>query len=86
MQPDTLLSCRRVLRPGGQMVILLGVEVGGISLQSRLLRIFYRVTGQGTPDYRMLENNLSGLAQFGFTAKIHQIQVQQDILTVVIAV
>lgn len=86
LQPETLKSCRRVLRPGGQLVVLLGVEVGGDSLQNRVLRILYRITGQGTPDHNKLQNSLGGLIQFGFNAKIQKIQVQLDILTVIIAV
>ncbi len=85
-QAGTLLSCRRILRPGGRLVVLLGVEVGGNQLQSRMLRILYRVTGQGTPDVGRIENSLSGLIQYGFNATLKQIRFQEDILTIIVAV
>ena len=85
-QAETLRSCRRILRPGGRLVVLLGVDVGGNQMQNRLLKVLYRVTGQGTPDVRRLENNLSGLTQYGFNATLTQIRYQEDILTIIVAV
>ena len=81
-QAETLRSCRRILRPGGRLVVLLGVDVGGNQLQNRLLKVLYRVTGQGTPDVGRLENSLSGLTQYGFNATLTQIRYQEDILTI----
>ncbi len=85
-QAETLRSCRRILRPGGRLVVLLGVDVGGNQLQNRLLKVLYRVTGQGTPDVGRLENSLSGLTQYGFNATLTQIRYQEDILTILVAV
>ena len=83
--PETLIACRRVLRPGGLLVVLLGVQVGGDSIMSFLLRGLYRVTGQTLPDRNTLEESRIKLKEYGFTARIETIAYQQDLLTVIVA-
>jgi len=85
-QPETLHACRRVLRPGGRLVVLLGVQVGGNGVRNRLLLILYHVTGQGTPDLAVLEKSLAGLAKYGFKASVEPLLFKQDTLTVIIGV
>jgi ubiquinone/menaquinone biosynthesis C-methylase UbiE len=85
-QPETLRACRQVLRPGGRLVVLLGVRVGGNGLVDRMLRILYKATGQGTPDLDVLEKSLAGLSRYGFKATIENLRYQQDSLTVILAV
>jgi len=82
---ETLYACRRVLRPDGRLVILLGVQVGGKGLINRLLRTLYHVTGQGSPDVAVLEKSLAGLAQYGFKASLEHLLFQHDTLTIIIA-
>lgn len=83
--PETLAACRRVLRPGGLLVVLLGVQIGGGSVVSILLRGLYRVTGQALPDRNTLEESRIKLREHGFDARIETITYQQDLLTVIVA-
>ncbi len=41
-----LAECRRVLRENGEIIILMGVQPGGISAIDKLLRFLYRITDQ----------------------------------------
>lgn len=43
---QVLENSRRVLRKGGNMIILMGVEPGGFTLFDRLLRLLYRISNQ----------------------------------------
>lgn len=45
-EQSTLMECQRVLRKNGTLLILMGVQPGGISVIDRLLRFLYRVTDQ----------------------------------------
>ena len=81
--PETLKACRRVLRPMGKLIVLLGVQVGGGSIVSILLRRIYRVTGQTLPDRNTLEESRIKLNEYGFNARIETIAYQQDLLTVI---
>lgn len=83
--PETMHACRRILRPGGRLVVLLGVKVGGRGLIDHLLRILYNATGQGTPDLVVLEKSLAGLSRYGFQATLENLIYQQDNLTILIA-
>ncbi|MHB0988507.1 MAG: class I SAM-dependent methyltransferase [Bellilinea sp.] len=83
--PETLTACRRVLKPMGKLVVLLGVQVGGGSIVSILLRGLYRVTGQTLPDRNTLEESRIKLKEYGFTARIETIAYRQDLLTVIVA-
>ncbi len=83
--PETLKACRRVLRPMGKLIVLLGVQVGGGSIVSILLRGIYRVTGQTLPDRNTLEESLMKLKKYGLNARIETIAYQQDLLTVIVA-
>lgn len=85
LQPETLHACRRVLRPGGRFVILIGVQIGGKGIANRLLRILYHVTGQGTPDLAVLEKILDRLSKYGYKANLEQLVYQQDTLTILVA-
>ncbi|MHB8855314.1 MAG: class I SAM-dependent methyltransferase [Bellilinea sp.] len=83
--PETLKACRRVLRPMGKLIVLLGVQVGGGSFGRILLRWLYRVTRQTLPDRNTLEESRVKLKEYGFIARIETIAYRQDLLTVIVA-
>jgi SAM-dependent methyltransferase len=82
---ETLQSCRRVLVPGGRLVILLGVQVGGRSIINAFLRWLYAVTGQSTPEKPALECGLDRLRECGFEGRMVKLNFQQDTLTAFVA-
>jgi len=82
---DTLQSCRRVLVPGGRLIILLGVQFGGRSVIDIALRWLYAVTGQSTPEKPALECGLDRLRECGFEGRMVKLNFQQDTLTAFVA-
>lgn len=84
-RPDTLLECRRVLKNGGRLVVLLGVAVEGKGVYDLFLRFLYALTGQRTPPVSILNKALEKMSSFGFQARIETIYYRQDRLTVIVA-
>lgn len=48
-QPATLAEVRRLLRPGGQLVVLVGAQLAGDGLYAHLVALAYRLTLQQAP-------------------------------------
>ncbi|MFZ5918674.1 MAG: class I SAM-dependent methyltransferase [Chloroflexota bacterium] len=46
VQPATLKEVRRILRPGGRLVVVLGAALTGRDLRSRVIEWLYAITGQ----------------------------------------
>jgi ubiquinone/menaquinone biosynthesis C-methylase UbiE len=84
-RPETLSECKRVLRPGGKFILLIGVEFGGRSLRSIFLRGLYRFTGQGVPDSRLLTQIEERINQFGFVTTHTVLPFHADHLTILLA-
>lgn len=82
---DTIRECRRVLKPGGRLVVLLGVEIGGKGIYDLFLRSLYAITLQKTPPISVLEKTLDRMASYGFRARIETIEFRHDRLTVLVA-
>lgn len=64
--PDTLNEIRRILMPGGKLIILLTAEVTGTSLHERLIRFFAGITGYGQVSESFQEAIQAPLRACGF--------------------
>lgn len=82
---ETINECRRVLKPGGRLVILVGVEIGGRGIYELFLRFLYAITLQKTPPLSILEKALDRLKSYGFEARIEIINSRHDRITVIVA-
>lgn len=82
---DTLAACRRVIRPGGRLVILIGAQIGGKGIYQKFLRFLYQVTGQSTPERASLNLIFEKMAQYNFSARFETIHFQKDVLTIILA-
>jgi ubiquinone/menaquinone biosynthesis C-methylase UbiE len=49
-QPETLREIRRVLRPGGRLVVLLGAQFSGPPIYQRVIALLYRLAQLSPPD------------------------------------
>ena len=82
---ETLIHCRRVLKPGGKLIILLGGRITGGGIYNQFLRFLYLITGQSTPDIPRMQQIKVRVESMGFQMQIEQIDLEQDRLTVMVA-
>ncbi|MCA9980818.1 MAG: class I SAM-dependent methyltransferase, partial [Anaerolineales bacterium] len=89
MEPETLASIARVLKPHGRLVILPEGHLTGGGVVRGALDWLFRVTGQRPgPEVDLTavwEGFTAVLARAGFTADIHHIPLNGSVATVIIA-
>lgn len=74
IDPDTLIEIKRVLKPGGKLVVLMASWHTGNRILERFMGLVFRITGQ-TPD-ELQEDELftAPYEQAGFQAKVCYVQ------------
>jgi len=87
---ETLYGVWRTLIDGGSLVIVLGAQLGGNGITSRLIRVIFKITGQETtPDEldvgALLDNRLAKqLDSTEFNYRIDHVSVRGSLVTLVI--
>jgi ubiquinone/menaquinone biosynthesis C-methylase UbiE len=73
----------RILKPGGALVVLLLVHLTGSSLQERLVRSLFRLTGSQRIKQPMIETLFSAMIKAGFAHHVEVIPFGKDELITV---
>ncbi len=84
-EPATLNEVRRVLRPGGKMIILATAEVTGATLHERLIRLGYVLFGFGHAQESLQAYLKEPLRKCGFLGHVEWIAGPNARLLVIIA-
>ena len=85
VDPHTLSEIRRVLAPGGRLVVLSTAWITGNSRPERLMRWVYSVTGEATAEDANLARIVEPYAQAGFQASIRFMEPKGSRLMFVVA-
>ena len=80
--PDTIAECWRCLSRGGQLVVLLGVQIGGKSWLKRVLRGIYRITHQANEAPVETDRYLDMFKEVGFRIVSKKIMNGEDQLII----
>ena len=83
-EPQTLNEVRRVLKPGGRLVLLPSAWITGRRPLERLLASLFRVTGQAGKLDVVLPGLVQRIAAYGFTVRHELVQAQGSRLLVLI--
>ena len=71
VQPETIAQVRRVLSPGGRLVVLLAARHTRNTLPARMAEWLFAVTGQAPPEPDTMHRLTEVFGQSGLDASIH---------------
>jgi ubiquinone/menaquinone biosynthesis C-methylase UbiE len=80
----TVSDCYRVLKPGGRVVILAGVKIGGKKWYKRLLRQIYQITHQNVEEIEPQTPWLAPIRSAGFQVNVIQRNYLDDQLSIIL--
>lgn len=83
--PETVSEIRRVLKPGGKLVILMASWHTGGSAVAKLMGLLFRVTGQVPYDQQAVDNFLAPYEEAGFQTELSFAHLPKSRLLFIIA-
>jgi hypothetical protein len=90
LAPETIDAIRRVLRPGGRLVVVPEAALTGSGLLARAIDQLFILTGQrGTGNETSVQVDeafwLTPLAADGFLVTVHRLQLADSLVKIVVA-
>jgi ubiquinone/menaquinone biosynthesis C-methylase UbiE len=85
--PDTLTEIKRVMTPGGSLVLLLVAVFTGSTLPVKAMRLLHRLTGQAPArlDPQTVEQIVRPIKLAGFQINAHAVPVRSSLVLVIVA-
>lgn len=83
---STITEILRVLKPDGNLVVLMSVLITGTSLIERVLALLYKITEQAPPPDIGYDGLLSKISPVGLKTEIHWIETPSYHLLLILAV
>lgn len=85
IDPLTLEEVRRILKPGGRLVVLMAAWITGQSLPDRLMAYVFRITGEAPGETQELTQVVEPYTQAGFQASLRFVEQPGSRLMFIVA-